>query len=687
MRQQFQSDLSDEQWEKVQAFGRIDSKSTADLREVVNALLYRERSNCPWQLMPPGFPDKDCLRQFAESWKEDGTWPRIRRIIDQSPSRRLKHPLSRLDNWRSSAAENIKRFPGGALFLAAGRPFVRIAEWITGRFSIHARLPGWFEQGHRLAVAGKFAAAAEYFTRVIDVDADNAPALLRRANAYMQLGRLDNVCRDCRQVLSLSDLKHAEITEAHFYLSEALVLLGELDRSLEHAFVARLLTRYGPHSAWGNLDTWETGGLTPGPDEFELVCDSHNDLAESAINRRSDFATAETLYQRGEHYRRRYAEWLEQVPTTTLFLSQDWVRNIGHMALIDFMLKMQRLGWQPWKRLLLMAPDKVTANPSYLDYYTRFFKVIRSDQPPTGIKHLTAVFGPRVASLMTCPDGSTRYFTEGMGLIQEAWEREQRGPLLIPNEADVVFGRKQLAKMGVPPDAWFVALHARSPGFHKEGRQNHQSHRNAAIASYLPAVKEIVRRGGWVIRLGDKSMEPFPETPGVIDYARSALKSSRLDIFLCSNCRFYIGGASGLSHVPTTFGVPCLLTNWLSNALPVYSRHDLFVPKMLRSVAEDRLLSFDEYLTPETRLLCYSGSDLDSSGYAVVDNTAEELRGVVAEMLDNLDGVSKPEGDENVMAFDTLARRHGLVGFSRIGRDFALRHRRLLPLQASNKAA
>ena len=42
---------------------------------------------------------------------------------------------------------------------------------------------------------------------------------------------------------------------------------------------------------------------------------------------------------------------------------------------------------------------------------------------------------------------------------------------------------------------------------------------------------------------------------------------------------------------------------------------------------------------------------------------------------------------EWVAAFDAAARRHGLVGFSRLGRDFAARHATLLRPDGQKRAA
>jgi putative glycosyltransferase (TIGR04372 family) len=191
----------------------------------------------------------------------------------------------------------------------------------------------------------------------------------------------------------------------------------------------------------------------------------------------------------------------------------------------------------------------------------------------------------------------------------------------------------------------------------------------------------VVARGGWVVRLGDASMGPTPRAPGLIDYAHSPLKSPWMDVFLCAACRFFVGVASGLSHVPGTFGVPCVLTNWVLNPLPVASARNLFTPKLLWSDRAKRFLGFLEALAPGTRRLGYCGQRLAEKGLRAVDNTGEEIRELVREMFDLLGGTGQemPEDDRRQRAFRDVAHSRGLAGFCRIGRAFLRRHADLLP--------
>ena len=45
-----------------------------DLREVVNALRYINRTGCAWRLLPHDFPNHNTVRYYFDKWTLDGTW-------------------------------------------------------------------------------------------------------------------------------------------------------------------------------------------------------------------------------------------------------------------------------------------------------------------------------------------------------------------------------------------------------------------------------------------------------------------------------------------------------------------------------------------------------------------------------------------------------------------------------------
>jgi transposase len=80
-RQPYPSDLSNDQWAQVERFipaprpgGR---PAKYERREVVNALLYIDRTGCQWRALPHDFPPWDSVYWYFRNWKKDGTFDRL----------------------------------------------------------------------------------------------------------------------------------------------------------------------------------------------------------------------------------------------------------------------------------------------------------------------------------------------------------------------------------------------------------------------------------------------------------------------------------------------------------------------------------------------------------------------------------------------------------------------------------
>ncbi|VTR93882.1 RND multidrug efflux transporter Acriflavin resistance protein OS=Crocosphaera watsonii WH 0401 GN=CWATWH0401_2611 PE=4 SV=1 [Gemmata massiliana] len=415
----------------------------------------------------------------------------------------------------------------------------------------------------------------------------------------------------------------------------------------------------------------------------QLYCTHMNDTADHTAARAVIASRCDVQHQ--------YARHLGFDPSEVLLLNEEWLVNIGHMALLDLWVKMARLGWGQWKHLVLVAPSgratsgwtscRRTANEAYLDYWRGPFTAVVTDPDLCeALYPFTHNAGHTINTLVPLPDGSCESIFYAGSKVQEAWERENRAPLLKLTEADAARGRDRLREMGLPDGAWYVCVQARTPGYHEAGAY-HQSHRDADIDSYWGAIEEITDRGGWVIRVGDASMEPISPRPQVIDYAVGPHKSDWMDVFLLGSCRFYLGGTSGLSHVPPTFGVPVALVNWISFVLPFYSARDRFIPKLIWSERENRLLTFPEQCGSAVRTASYARPYLDQLGLRVVANTPDEIQDLVGEMFDVLEGRGghSTEDEHLQSAFDAVAAAEGFGRTMQIGGAFLRTHQALLP--------
>ena len=57
---------------------------TVDMREVINALLYVDRTGCQWRALPRDFPPWPTVWTYFRAWRLDGTWERIHTALREA---------------------------------------------------------------------------------------------------------------------------------------------------------------------------------------------------------------------------------------------------------------------------------------------------------------------------------------------------------------------------------------------------------------------------------------------------------------------------------------------------------------------------------------------------------------------------------------------------------------------------
>src|SRR5262249_59285697 len=113
--QRYEPALTDDPYALVEPFlpkPKRMGRPPADLREVLNAILYLVRTGCQWRLLPKDFPPWSTVHTWYRRWRRDGTWERIHEALRQQVRRQAnRHPSP-----RSSAADSqsVKTTPQGA---------------------------------------------------------------------------------------------------------------------------------------------------------------------------------------------------------------------------------------------------------------------------------------------------------------------------------------------------------------------------------------------------------------------------------------------------------------------------------------------------------------------------------------------------------------------------------------------
>jgi putative transposase len=86
MRKPYPSDMTDQQWQLIEPLipvHTVGRPRTVDMREVVNAIFYVNRSGCQWDMLPHDFPPKSTVYDHFAQWRDDGTWQRIMDALRQ----------------------------------------------------------------------------------------------------------------------------------------------------------------------------------------------------------------------------------------------------------------------------------------------------------------------------------------------------------------------------------------------------------------------------------------------------------------------------------------------------------------------------------------------------------------------------------------------------------------------------
>ncbi len=353
------------------------------------------------------------------------------------------------------------------------------------------------------------------------------------------------------------------------------------------------------------------------------------------------------------------------------------VGRIGHLAAEpDSFLKARARGMVAPGRYFMLAPDHAVANVAMLDYWRAHIHVI--SQPVA-----CWLLGAMSRWLLMKHDMS-RYVlkldaSQDIYRINAAWSG--RPPLLSVSAVNLAWSDGQFAELGLPRGAWFVCVHVREPGFSPADEAAH-SYRNSDPRALHAAMAEIVRRGGWCVRMGDPSMTTLEPMPGVIDYAHHHLRSGRLDVLLCARARFFLGNTSGLTLVSSVFGVPSALANLVPLSVQAFLSSDLGIPKLVREVRSGRILSFAELLGSAMGDFRYTRLYLDA-GIETVENTPEEILELAIEMFERTTGnYNAASEDETLQRRFMALLRPGHYAYgtaARVGAAFLRRHAHLLP--------
>ena len=281
------------------------------------------------------------------------------------------------------------------------------------------------------------------------------------------------------------------------------------------------------------------------------------------------------------------------------------------------------------------------------------------------------------------------------------WDRDihnlldQFSPHLQFNDTEEKFGLCGLLALGIPKGAPFVCLNVRDSTYlnkFQPGEWDYHNYRDSDVQNYVLAAETLAGLGYFVIRMGVVVHEPIKSiNPKVIDYAANGMRNDFMDIYLGAKCEFCISVGSGFDAVPFIFHRPTVYVNMVPlGYLGTYIKKSIGITKHYYKVQENRELTMNEIFAQGLGFSSY-GFYYESKGIQFIENTPEEIRDVVVEMAERLNGTWQPHEDDEALqkrfweifptdALDTIGvRLHGQIR-TRFGTHFLRNNREWLGL-------
>ncbi len=357
--------------------------------------------------------------------------------------------------------------------------------------------------------------------------------------------------------------------------------------------------------------------------------------------------------------------------------------NFGHLAVdTGLYLQAQAIGVRPKGRAVLVFSRNRAPNAFLLELWRSQFHLVTHPLlafllAPLKWSRLTGTPMYLLRYKVFSERGKTLEYGPAIDEVVNRFEIANQGrPLLTIDKGTCERGRRVLKELGVPEDAWWVAFHARED----VNRSLGGSPRNVDPLTFVAAAQAIIDRGGYVVRIGDPGMKPFPSMAGLVDYAHSQAKSEWMDIFIIAKARFLVQSNSGPGSVAWAFGVPVAGTNWVPMSQGLLGQRDMRISKLIVGGSPPEVFSFDHVLGSDVLRDAHTGAGFLQAGVEWRDNSAKEIRELAIEMLDRLDGVAKyePLDDrlqdrfQEMVASNLTPETWGTM--SRIGRHFLRTH-------------
>jgi putative glycosyltransferase (TIGR04372 family) len=248
-------------------------------------------------------------------------------------------------------------------------------------------------------------------------------------------------------------------------------------------------------------------------------------------------------------------------------------------------------------------------------------------------------------------------YTGYVRLLNDGIGRDARLPEDLLEEARRSIGARHPEFFDRP----FVALTLRSKG---RGLELHTALRDAGPAdNYVRAVRWLTEHGYHVVPWGEAAA--FRDIPGVYPHDDLDLDPRVLNLFVFTECAFFVGQQSGAPVLAGSAGVHCVIVDAFPYSHGTFRRGDVILFKGLRERDSGRELSLVETYRDHPDLAL--GYNLDEKRVDVVPNTPEDILDAVQEGAAAVEGRLVATEEDELLAelFRRLPAPHMHLAYHR----------------------
>jgi len=204
------------------------------------------------------------------------------------------------------------------------------------------------------------------------------------------------------------------------------------------------------------------------------------------------------------------------------------------------------------------------------------------------------------------------------------------------NENENENGKKIMEQMKIPLDKKIVALFLRDEAYLKKtfpGKDfSYHKFRNYKIEKFLPAIKALIDKDYYVIRMGKYVEEKFPlKNQNFLDYPFCRHKSDFMDLYLINRSSFCISTGTGLQEIAHLFRKHLVEFSSHFNRLPLFSKKILTLSKKMFWKKNKKMLTISEIISSGA-INFNTIEEYKEKGIDIVDNNENEIKDVILEM-------------------------------------------------------